>query len=694
MSLRRSRAVLLLTLIVLAVSLFNLTKIKTLYAIHDIEDPSLHYSQIFREARKDFNFGSSMFVIFKPSVGSAFTNEQILKVRTWIALQDFKNSNLQSLGSPFDIRTPQVAMDQLWYFRIIERNLPEEILELKKTPWLGILTDNQAHDLAAEFTFKENGNTQFYGSFDPRPVGELLKDLAANFKKGSYFVSGEALFQYFCHEGIDRNNQLNFLLLAFLLFAFRLLFGTWRSGLTFVFTLSIMAVVTFGAMAFFEIPVDLISSGLFLMLAVAALEDFLFFCSEQLERQTPWKKAMRVILVPSFFTSLTTMIGFGSLVTTQMLIMKRFGTWAAFGSLLEWISCFLILPALMSQFSYFRNLTNAQKAFRPELVKHILKWQIKRPFARLFLLVFVSGIFALSHLHISGAPKDMLTSSHPFIQGLDELKSSRGWEGVVQLIFENDRRSEILEKITKLDNVAQVFSPAAVESYFAKNLRSEQKELVLNDLRSTEFYKSFFSQSKRSRAILYVRDTHTEPMMKLLRAIEVLCGVDCSATSESAAHAEFSARVPQAFVESFATSLAMVCFILLLLVGLLTQAPRPYVAILLSTMWGPFVILSLFWLFDTNINFMACLFMTVLIGLAGDNAIQFLFAARKSKLSDGLSRRGSGSLFISLLIASSCLVFLGSYFVSPRIYGLYLALGILVSTFGDIYLLKAFVHSE
>ena len=362
-AIRKPALILSLTAIVMLVSFFNLTNIKTLYAVHDIEDPSLIYAQKFREARKDFELGSSMFISFKPADANAFTQIEISKIRRWIGNQDYANSKLLNIGSPFDIRLPSISSNEIGYYRLLNKNLPEELVALKKTPWLGILTSKNADDLSVDLGFRGETQSQFFGSFDPRPVGEVIKSLKLNFPKaGAFFVAGEAVFQFFCHEGIQRNNELNFYLLGFLLITFRFIFGTWRSGLAFVLTLLVMAITTFGTMSAFNIPIDLISSGLFLILAVAALEDYLFFCSEQLQRQTPWKKAMRKILVPSFFTSLTTILGFGSLAMTNMLIMKRFGIWAAFGSLIEWISCFIVLPALMMKLSFFRNLTDVKKA--------------------------------------------------------------------------------------------------------------------------------------------------------------------------------------------------------------------------------------------------------------------------------------------------------------------------------------------
>ena len=692
LSVRSPKLILSVTAALLLLAFLSLGQIRTLYAIHDLEDPTLSYATKFREMRTDFDLGSSMLIIFKPASKEYFTQSEIFNIRGWIANEDYSNSNLLRLGSPFDIRRPKISTDEMWYFRLIDKNLPEEVEGLKATPWKGILTSKQGQDLAVDLTFKSETQSQFYGSFDPRPVGEVLKNLAEKFKKvGAYFVTGEAAFQFFCHEGIQRNNELNFYLLIFLLLSFRFFFGTWRSGLSFVLTLIIMATLTFGTMSLFKIPIDLISSGLFLMLSVAALEDYLFICSEQLQRQTSWRKAMRSIVVPSFFTSLTTIFGFGSLVVTNMLIMKRFGIWAAFGSFVEWLACFIVLPALMAQFPYFRSLTNVSRAFRPELSVRFLNLKLNRLLARALMLIFALGFYGLFHLQISGAPKEMMASSHSFIRGLEELKSSRGWESLLHIVFEKNEptNEQILNQIAKFENVSQILSPRMVEDFFTENLSKENKELAASELKDSEFFKSFYSKSHKARAVIYVKDTRTEVLMRLLRQITTLCRTNCFVTSEAAAQAEFSEQVPAEFIESFATSLVLLGFVLTLLVRLLSGSPRPYFSILISSLWGPFFIISLYWIFGTKIDFMACLFMCVLVGLAGDNAIQFLFAARKKSLNEGLMRRGTGSLVISLLIAGSCIIFLGSYFVSPRIYGVFLAIGIMVSTFGDIWLLRA-----
>lgn len=681
---------------ILVIAFFGLSKTRTIFAIHDIGDPKLSVALDFQNVREDFNLGSSMIVLFHSNTGSELSTEEITKIRKWIAVEDLTNSELLSTFSPFDIRVPKSEDNLLWYFRLLENNSSQELEKINRTPWAGILTNSRTRDFSTEFTFKAGSNSQFYGSFDPKPVGDLLKKLATDFKNTtiSYYFAGEAIFQYYCHEGINRNHLLNICLLALFLITFRILFGTWRSGLVYVMTLSIMAIITFGCMAWTGTPIDLISSGLILMMAVAALEDYLFICYEQLQRGTGWRKTIRPILLASFCTSLTTMVGFGALYATDLLIMGRFGLWAAFGALIQWMATFILLPALMMKFPSIGKLANAKKAFRPELPENILQIALTKRSAKFLLLFFPIGLYALFHLHISGAPKDMMPKSHPFTQGLNELQNSRGWEGVVHLVFKDAQdlknKSEILENIKTQPNIAKTISRGSIQNFLVESLDESKKNLVLSESEGAGIYDSFVSAKSQERVILYVKNTSTEPMMEMLNFIKEKCKGSCFATSESAAHAEFSEKVPEAFLDGFSSSMLIVSCLLLALVRFLTVAPRPYFSVLASSMWGPFVIITMFWIFDTKINFMACLFTNVLVGLTGDNAIQFLFTSRKERLNSGLSRRGGGSLLISLIIFMSCFVFLGSYFNSPKIYGMFLAFGILAATFGDVWILKAF----
>jgi len=84
----------------------------------------------------------------------------------------------------------------------------------------------------------------------------------------------------------------------------------------------------------------------------------------------------------------------------------------------------------------------------------------------------------------------------------------------------------------------------------------------------------------------------------------------------------------------------------------------------------------------------------VLVGLTGDNAIQFLVAGRGKALHTGILKGGGAALVSGFLMALSSLIFIGSYFIPPRTFGFLLMAGFFASTLGDYWLLRALLGKE
>jgi hypothetical protein len=103
---------------------------------------------------------------------------------------------------------------------------------------------------------------------------------------------------------------------------------------------------------------------------------------------------------------------------------------------------------------------------------------------------------------------------------------------------------------------------------------------------------------------------------------------------------------------------------------------------------------TLIGIFRIKVNFLTCIFASTLVGLTGDNAIQFLLSSGNESLLSGMSQRGKASIVCGSIMAVSSLVFLGSYFVPPRIFGALLSAGFLMSMVGDFWLLKALLPRE
>jgi predicted RND superfamily exporter protein len=310
---------------------------RVLLAIGDFVEETLPSTLWNRQLREDFESGNSVIVIFKPrTAGERLTPQAIERIATWIERERSTNPELLRVVSPFDLRRVRLAAGRFWSWPVVRDKTPEGLGALRESPWDRILTDSTAVDVAVEFVFRDTPGGSRYGSFDPKVIGSLERrytdEVLAKNEEVEAHLLGTATFQHYSLEGIRRFRVLNLGVLALVLILCRALLGTWRSGALLIGVLIVAGLTVYGTMGLAGAPIDLLSTGLFLMLSVAALEDYLFLSYQQLRHGTEWRSAFRDMLVPSFFTSLTTMIGFGSLVASDLALVRRFGTWAAYGA--------------------------------------------------------------------------------------------------------------------------------------------------------------------------------------------------------------------------------------------------------------------------------------------------------------------------------------------------------------------------
>ena len=113
----------------------------------------------------------------------------------------------------------------------------------------------------------------------------------------------------------------------------------------------------------------------------------------------------------------------------------------------------------------------------------------------------------------------------------------------------------------------------------------------------------------------------------------------------------------------------------------------------MSSLWGPFAVLIVLYLFRTPIFFISSICFAYLIGLTGDNAIQFLLAGEK-QVDENMEHFGVSSLAIALIMSCMSLAFLTAYFYPPRILGKTLILGFLFSFIGDFWIFRALLRKN
>jgi predicted RND superfamily exporter protein len=139
-------------------------------------------------------------------------------------------------------------------------------------------------------------------------------------------------------------------------------------------------------------------------------------------------------------------------------------------------------------------------------------------------------------------------------------------------------------------------------------------------------------------------------------------------------------------IESFALSIFFVLMILLWLLRIENKLTY-FLPLALSSLMGPLAILSLISLFQIPVTIVTSIFLAVMVGLAGDNAIQFLFGS-EGDLSSGVQGKASSSIVVTILMMAGSLMFLFQSLLPMKIIGGLFILGFLINLVGDLWGLK------
>jgi hypothetical protein len=666
-------------------------------AIGDVTEEAFASVERNRDLRRDFGHGNVLVMIFSPSAPqTAFSAADFAAIRAWIERERAGNKELLSVGSPFDLSRLRPAGSGTGSAAVPESATPEWLEAIAASPWNRVLTDFAARDIAAEFVFRDAAAASRYGAFDPTVVGALLSsfgdDAVGLSGRVQIRIHGPAAFQYHALEGIQRFRILNLLILAIVVPLFRVLFGTWRSGLLFIGIIATAGIVVYGAMSFAGHPIDFLSTGLFLMLSVAALADFIFLSAQQLAYGTGWRPTFRQLLVPSFLTSLTTVVGFGSLYIADLAIVQRFGAWAAFGATVEWLVTFLLLPSCIAVFAPRGVWTNSARAWRPGIPTNLIRLSLPRIAIPLLLAVYAFGTFGALRLNTSDTLVGLFPDGHAYRDGFEYLSSSRGWNGQISVVLPDAGRlagnRDVLLRLSRHPNVAKILDPYTMLDYAVPGLPVTPAQAIAADPTAGAAFRSFLSPDGHARVAVYLMDISLKRMNDTIRFIEDTCRAHgCYPAGDLVAYAEFATSVPATLFKSLVICLCLVGAILLVLIR--ANGRAPVLRILPAAFWGPAFMMTVLWVFQVPVNFLTCVFASVLVGLTGDNVIQYNVAGHGKRMTTGIERRGAASVQVALVMGLICLVFLGSSFVPSRVLGVLLGVGFIASLIGDLWLLKA-----
>lgn len=682
--LKNKKIVSFVLLVTIIVSFIVGSKIKIAVRTEDFSDQNLTSYQAMTKLKEDYAFENKLTLIVNKKI--PFSDEDYCKIKNWLRNEVNSNQDIAGYTSLFNLRVPKFEDGKLFYPPIIDSPCEKEIdyITLKKHPLLKMFSTPDLTDFVIHFEIVPSKKELRHGIYDYKALDRIIES-ARKSLPFEILPGGTLYLQSLILDGFNFNNIINIAASVLLFAGYYLFYRSFLGAFTLLAVILITNTMIKAGMAFFGHMTDPLSLCIFLMITVSSIEDYILLSFLVFKKKIPFNQASKKLLLPSFLTSLTTAIGFGSLAVSSNPSIVHFSIWTSFGAMFEWVAMFLIIPVFVNMFPNIKARIENHPKPKRIVPAQLITYTPPKYVAIVIALIPLTIIFIYDRANLSYSPYDMFTKDNPMTKFREHLQTTRHSEGELSIVFNdlNQNIEEIVAKVKKDPAVAGVFSEVDINDEI-KLLPEYLRPLIFEDFKRTDLGKLFISY-KTKRIIAYIKSYDTKDVPVVVSRIQNICGNSCSITSEIIVSKDYAVGILQTLYDSAISGFFSIILLILWLV--MTLSKKHTVPVLLSTLWASFMLLILVIAFQFKINVVTCVALSILIGLAGDNAIQFLLL-QKDTLSNSVEEIGEASTenFILMLILSSTLFF--SYFQTPRTLALLMMIGIVLMFIGDLWVLN------
>jgi len=205
----------------------------------------------------------------------------------------------------------------------------------------------------------------------------------------------------------------------------------WTWGILVPFAVVSLSVLwVLGLMAMTDVPITVLSFILPILLMAIGIADGIHVLSryrEELRRQVDKRGAiletMKAMKRPVVLTSLTTAVGFLSLLYAYMVPQRTFGLFTAIGILIAMFLSLLLIPAILRVVKEPKLKTVSRRGRMATVLGAVVGWAIRARWGILIGSLVLSGVFAagIPMLQIETSQRSYLGDQHPAVLSMDRL---------------------------------------------------------------------------------------------------------------------------------------------------------------------------------------------------------------------------------------------------------------------------------
>ena len=202
----------------------------------------------------------------------------------------------------------------------------------------------------------------------------------------------------------------------------------------------------------------------------------------------------------------------------------------------------------------------------------------------------------------------------------------------------------------------------------------------------TPLWEKYYSNEGTLRIPLYLQEQDLHSLRALRNKIDKICNGNCRLAGQRVVYLEYGEKISKTMIESFAVSILLVIGILVYLLWITEKIQYTW-PVILSSLMGPLVTLTLMAVFQIPVTLITSIFLAIMVGLAGDNAIQYILVPDEN-LVTGIESRARASIMVSIVMILGSSMFMLQSLLPMRILGGLFIFGFMINLLGDLWGLK------
>jgi predicted RND superfamily exporter protein len=428
----------------------------------------------YEETKKTFGSDVLSFVYIKDP--QLFTEQKLQRLRSMFdELANLKGvEKAESLFTINNIKGQEGMLDTAPLLDIIPSD-PKELSTKQKdaieNPLIkkSFISQDGATTVISLYLARDKSDEKFDSRIKKdieKVLGQYKKDFKEAFQTGAPFVN-TSMSEYIVQD--------QFVLVpvgvGVLLITIMLTLGNVHGAIVPTISAAISIIWTFGVMQLLGIPINPLTAIVpAIMIVIGATEDthmiaeFLEAVAKGESHRNAVLKGIGEKLSTAFFlTAFTTVIGFGSIAFTDVVILQDFGSASAIGFFLN----FFISITMTTAYLRFFGKAVAKKGFREEshgnkildgIVHKTTRWGYvyKKRIIVISLSLTVICLIAIAFIYVNNDVISYFRKSSPIVKAADKMHQDLAGQNIFYIVFEKDpgdfKQAANLKKIEEIES--------------------------------------------------------------------------------------------------------------------------------------------------------------------------------------------------------------------------------------------------